>query len=238
MGLWTTVILGFFAAAFGGRAGICSSASGACSVVVAALCRSHGSEYLSGCAILAGCIQAAIGAAGLGKFIRLVPHPVMLGFVNGLALVMAQAQLGTFKDTITGAFLNPMEAVGASTYGLTVLTMVIVRLIFPMLSKAITFVGKIPPTLGGVVLSSIIARILKLPVRTLADVAGADTFRGGLSVLPKLGWPKGIPIIDYFNVILPYAGIMAAVGCVESLLTMQLVDGENFFSSGFITILQ
>ena len=83
VGLWTTVVLGFFAAAVG-RPGTCSSASGACSVVVAALCASHGPAYLSLCALMAGFLQLAGGAMGLGKFIRLVPHPAMLGFVNGL----------------------------------------------------------------------------------------------------------------------------------------------------------
>lgn len=84
VGLWTTVVLGFVAASLGGRPGICSSASGACSVVVASLCASHGPAYLSVCAMMAGLFQVAGGALGLGKFIRLVPHPVMLGFVNGL----------------------------------------------------------------------------------------------------------------------------------------------------------
>jgi hypothetical protein len=97
VGLWTTVALGFTAATLGGRAGICSSASGACSVVVASLCKSHGPAYLSACAILAGILQAAGGFLGLGKFIRLVRHPVMLGFVNGVAIVMTKAQLVHFR---------------------------------------------------------------------------------------------------------------------------------------------
>jgi hypothetical protein len=83
VGLWTTVVLGFFAAALG-RPGGCSSASGACSVVVAALCASHGPAYLSLCALMAGLFQTVGGALGLGKFILLVPHAAMLGFVNGL----------------------------------------------------------------------------------------------------------------------------------------------------------
>ena len=99
VGLWTTVTLGFTAAAFGGRAGICSSASGACSVVVAALCVSHSPVYLSACALLAGLLQIAGGFLKLGKFIRLVPHPVMLGFVNGLAIVMTK---GMYKQYISG----------------------------------------------------------------------------------------------------------------------------------------
>ena len=87
-GLWTTVVLGFTAAALGGRPGICSSASGACSVVVAALCTSHGPAYLSAFSMMAGVMQIVGGYLGVGKLVKLVPIPVMLGFVNGLALVM------------------------------------------------------------------------------------------------------------------------------------------------------
>uniref|UniRef100_A0A7S1BEV7 STAS domain-containing protein n=2 Tax=Corethron hystrix TaxID=216773 RepID=A0A7S1BEV7_9STRA len=222
VGLWTTVTLGFVAAAFGGRAGICSSASGACAVVVAALCRSHGPAYLSGCAMLAGLLQAGAGLLGAGKFIRLVPHPVMLGFVNGLALVMTRAQMGSFKDAATGAFLRVTDPVGAGTYGIAALTMLLVRYVFPKIKNK--FVKKVPPTLGAVAVASVVARLCKLPVQTLADVAGAETFRGGLAVLPKLAWPA-VPAADYLGVIFPYALTMAAVGCIESLLTMQLVDG-------------
>ena len=91
VGLWTTVVLGFVAASLGGRAGICSSASGACTVVVAALCATHGPAYLSACAVLAGACQVLAGVAGMGKLVRLVPHPVMLGFVNGLGEFLAQS---------------------------------------------------------------------------------------------------------------------------------------------------
>ena len=119
VGLWTTVTLGFFAALFGGRAGIMSSASGACSVVVAALCASHGSGYLAGCAALAGILQIVAGSAGLGKLIRLVPHPVMIGFVNGLSLVMLKAQLTHFKSA--GKFLSLVSPEGRATYGCALL---------------------------------------------------------------------------------------------------------------------
>ena len=103
--LWSTVMLGFTAAAFGGRPGVMSGASGACSVVIAALVKSHGNAYLSACVILAGLLQTMSGLLGLGKFIRLVPHPVMLGFVNGLAVVMTRAQLSHFRDA-SGALLR------------------------------------------------------------------------------------------------------------------------------------
>ena len=221
VGLWTTVTLGFTAALFGGRAGICSSASGACSVVVAALCASHSPVYLSACAIMAGLFQVCGGYLGFGKFIRLVPHPVMLGFVNGLAVVMTRAQMTHFKNPLTGSFLNPTTPDGAAMYGLTAATMVLVRLL-----PKIKITKAIPPSLGAVTLMSIVAQVFKLPVKTLADVAGASTFTGGLSVLPKIALPA-IPLLSLstIKIILPFAITMAAVGSIESLLTMQILDG-------------
>lgn len=135
VGLWTTVVLGFFAAAFGGRAGIMSSASGACTVVVAALCASHGPAYLAGCAALAGLFQIVAGTAGLGKLIRLVPHPVMLGFVNGLTIVMFKAQLTHFKEN--EKFLSFFSEAGRATYACTALTMALVRFGIPKLQEKV-----------------------------------------------------------------------------------------------------
>ena len=210
-GLWTTVLLGFTAASLGGRAGICSSASGACSVVVAALCRSHGPAYLAATAMLAGVLQMAGGILNLGRFIRLVPHPVMLGFVNGLAIVMTKAQLAHFQG------LSLATRAGASTYGIAAFTMAMVKLL-PKITKIV------PPTLGAVILATIVTRVFGLPVTSLSDVAGASTFAGGMAVLPKLGVPA-IPFsLATLKVIAPYAATMAAVGAIESLLTMQLVD--------------
>ena len=227
VGLWTTVVLGFVAAILGGRAGICSSASGACSVVVAALCASHGPGYVSTCAILAGALQVLAGCLGLGKFIRLVPHPVMLGFVNGLAIVMTRAQLVHFRSSSAngGGFLSLLTAQGASMYGVTALTMVLVKL-WPKVSQKVRALASIPSTLAAVVLSTVVAKGLQLPVRTLADIAGAETFGGGWAVVPRLAWPTGVPPTwSTLQIVLPYAMTMAAVGCIESLLTMQLLDG-------------
>mmetsp|Transcript_15664 Transcript_15664/g.43381 ORF Transcript_15664/g.43381 Transcript_15664/m.43381 type:complete len:662 (+) Transcript_15664:201-2186(+) len=219
VGLWTTVLLGFVAATFGGRPGICSSASGACSVVVAPLCAAMGAPYLSVCALVAGILQIAFRSTG--KFIRLVPHPVMLGFVNGLTVVMARAQLGHFRDA-SGAFLSLSSAAGRSMIGLTALTAALVRFI-----PRISALKSVPPTLGAVMFCSILQKLLKLPgVKTLADVSGAETFRGGWSVLPRFElWPSSVPFsLETLNVVLPYAITMAAVGAIESLLTMQLID--------------
>lgn len=186
VGLWTTVVLGFTAASLGGRAGICSSASGACSVVVATLCQQYDPQYLPACAILAGFFQILTGVFQLGKFIRLVPHPVMLGFVNGLAIVMFKAQLIHFRDLATapatmngGArFFNPFTFRGASVYGVTALTMVLVKVLplWPVTKM-------IPPSLGAMLVSSVVTKMTKLPIQTLADVAGASTFVGGRSVV-------------------------------------------------------
>lgn len=220
VGLWTTVVLGFVAAAFGGRPGICSSASGACSVVVAPLCAVMGAPYLSICAMLAGILQILFRSTG--KFIRLVPHPVMLGFVNGLAVVMARAQLVHFKDA-SGAFLSLSNSAGRSTIGLTALAAFLVRAI-----PRVKALQAIPPTLGAVTICSLLQKVLQLPgVRTLADVSGADTFRGGWSVLPKLSfWPSEVPFsLETLKIVAPYAITMAAVGAIESLLTAQLIDG-------------
>jgi SulP family sulfate permease len=148
----------------------------------------------------------------LGRFIWLVPHPVMLGFVNGLAIVMTRAQLTHFKG------LSLATRAGASTYGIAALTMILVK-VLPRLTKAI------PPTLGAVILATLTTRFFTLPVTTLTDVAGASTFAGGWHVLPHFGLPS-IPFnLDSLQIVLPYALTMAAVGVIESLLTMQLVDG-------------
>ncbi len=216
VGLWTTVVLGFTAAALGGRAGICSSASGACSVVVAALCASHGPTYLSACAMLAGLLQIGSGMLGIGRFVNLVPHPVMLGFVNGLALVMTKAQMVHFQST-AGKFMSLTSSMGAATYGIAALTMVLMKFL-PKITKAI------PPTLGAVTIASIVAKVFSLPAKTLADVAGASTFAGGLAVLPKFGLPNVPFSLETLQVIFPYAVVMASVGVLESLLTMQLLD--------------
>ncbi len=103
----------------------------------------------------------------------------MLGFVNGLAVVMTKAQMGSFRDAATGAFLTLSSPVGRATYGVAALTMILIRGVFPRIKNET--VQKIPPTLAAVIVSSIVSRIFKLPLQTLADVAGAETFRGGLA---------------------------------------------------------
>ena len=222
VGLWSTVVLGLFAAALGGRAGMVSGASGACAVCVAELVRQKGPalgpSYLSAAVVLAGVLQCAVGRLGLGKFITIVPQPAMLGFVNGLAIVMTRAQLTHFRDRATGAWLS--GAAGATMCALTALAAASVKLA-PRLTTAV------PPALAAVGLTTAVAKLLRLPATTLADIAGAATFRGGLSVLPRVALPapwRAAPLAT-LGLVLPFAASMAAAGLIESLLTMQLVDG-------------
>ena len=224
VGLWSAVAMGFFAAAFGGRGGIVTGASGASAVVIASLVASHGVAYLYPTVVLAGLWQMTCGVLGLGKFIKLVPHPVMLGFVNGLAIVMTRAQLTHFFDPLTGALLR--GARGATMAGLTALTMVLIK-VLPKLTTAV------PPALAAVGLVSTFSKLAGLPATTLVDIAGKATFAGGVSVLPALFNPlasaaasfsAGVPLAT-LGVIAPYAVTMGTVGLIESLLTLQLVDG-------------
>ena len=165
----------------------------------------------------------------MGKLIRLVPHPVMVGFVNGLTIVMLKAQLTHFQSG--GKFLSLFSPEGKATYGCALLTMALVRFGIPKLQEKVEAANAVPPTLGGVVISAAIARFFKWPIKTLADVAGAETFKGGLSILPKIGLPESIwtPFmnspLETLKIILPYAVTMSAVGAIESLLTLQLLDG-------------
>ncbi|GMH51648.1 hypothetical protein TrRE_jg11337 [Triparma retinervis] len=199
------------AGAFGGRPGIMSGASGAVAVVIAPLVAQYGVEYLPACAILAGIIQCTAGKLKLGKWIRLVPHPVILGFVNGLAIVMTKAQLSHFTGLGSTAATSTMV-------GLTSLAMIFMKII-PKVTKAV------PASLLTILLTTLVSKVFSLPTKTLMDVAGAETFKGGLSVLPTLALPSVPFNLATLKIIAPFAATMATVGLIESLLTLQLVDG-------------
>jgi SulP family sulfate permease len=144
----------------------------------------------------------------------------MLGFVNGLAIVMTQAQCRHFFDPVTGGLLR--GARGAAMAGLSALTMLLVKLL-PKVTSAV------PPSLGAVAIVTVLARVFALPATTLVDLAGKEAFAGGLSVLPSVGIPALAQVtaapLKALAIALPYGITMAAVGMVESLLTLQLVDG-------------
>jgi len=207
MGLYGAFILCTLTALFGGRPGMVSGAAGSMAVVIVALVVQHGVQYLLATVLLSGLIMLAFGLLRLGKLVRMVPHPVMLGFVNGLAIVIALAQLEHFKSG--DAWLS-----GAPLYwmaGLVAVTMAIVYLL-PRLTRSV------PPALVAILGVGVAVYLLGLPTRTLGDMAH---IAGGLPVfaLPDLPWN-----LDTLRIVAPYAVIMAMVGLLETLLTLNLTD--------------
>lgn len=211
-GLYAAFIVGLVASLAGGRPGMISGATGAIAVVVAPLVKSHGFEYLLAAVVLMGLLQVLAGYLRLGKFIRLVPHPVMFGFVNGLAIVIFVAQLDQFQYvTAQGAteWLSGMKLF--SMIGLVGLTMIITGL-FPKLTNAV------PSSLVGIVAVSLLVLSLNIETKSVGDIA---SIAGGF---PPLRIPQVPFSLETLQIIFPYALIMAGVGLIESLLTLTLID--------------
>ncbi|MHA6266400.1 SulP family inorganic anion transporter [uncultured Aliiroseovarius sp.] len=221
VGLYAAFMVGLITAVIGGRPGMISGATGALAVVMVALVAEHGVEYLFATVILMGLLQVFAGIMHWGKFIRLVPHPVMLGFVNGLAIVIFLAQLTQFKNPDnTEQWLTGLPLI--SMLGLVGLTMVVIWGM-PKLTKAI------PAPLAGIGLVAGIVIAFGIDVPTVGDLA---SIKGGLpSFHLPFGQGEGIyppALLAPFNldtlwIILPYAVILAAIGLIESLLTLNLV---------------
>jgi len=212
VGLYAAFIVGLITAIFGGRPGMISGATGAMAVVMVSLVAIHGVEYLFATVVLTGLLQVMAGIFKLGKFIRLVPHPVMLGFVNGLAIVIFLAQLGQFKVTNAAGELEWMQ--GSPLFimlGLILLTMAIIHF-FPKLTKAV------PSTLVAIVGVSLLVSIIGLDTKLVGDVA---SIAGGL---PTFAIPQVPFSIETLKIILPFALVLAAIGLIESLLTLTLID--------------
>ena len=208
IGLYTAFIIGLITAMIGGRPGMISGATGSIAVVIVALVLQHGVEYLFAAVILMGIIQMAIGILKLGKFVRLVPHAVMFGFLNGLAILIFVAQFAQFKTSdgswITGPTLWIM-------LGFVVLTMAIIYLL-PKVTKAV------PAALTAIVVVSAITIIFQISTKTVGDIT---SIAGGF---PTFHIPL-VPLnLETLQIILPYSIIMALVGLIESLLTLNIID--------------
>lgn len=207
-GLYAAFVMGIVTSIFGGRPGMISGATGAVAVVLVSLAASHGVEYIFATVILAGLFQVSAGLLRLGKLIRLVPHPVIFGFVNGLAIIIFMAQLDQFKAN-DGTWLQ-----GSALYwmlGLVLITMLIIWGI-PRISKAI------PAALTAILVIFGLVTIFQIDTKTVGDIA---SIKGGFP-------PFHIPQIPFtwetLQLILPYAAIVAGVGLIESLLTLNIVD--------------
>ncbi len=211
-GLYAAFSIGLITSILGGRPGMISGATGAVAVVIVALAKSHGVEYIFATVVLAGVIQLLAGILKLGKFIRLVPHPVMFGFVNGLAIVIFLAQLDQFKISGADGILSWMT--GMQLYvmlGLVALTMLIIWGL-PKITKVV------PASLMAILVISGIVIFMGIDTKTVGDIA---SIQGGF---PPFHIPA-IPItLEAFSIVLPYALIVAGVGLIESLLTLNLID--------------
>jgi sulfate permease, SulP family len=221
VGLYAAFMMGIITAVIGGRPGMISGATGAMAVVMVALVAEHGIEYLFAAVLLAGAFQIGAGVLRLGKFIRMVPHPVMLGFVNGLAIVIFLAQLKQFQ--VPGTDGNIVWISGSSLWimlGLIALTMVIIHFL-PKLTSAI------PASLAAIVSVTLLVNFLDIDTRSVQDVLRdlsgdpTATIAGGL---PSFHLPMVPLSLETLQIILPYSIILAGVGLIESLLTLSLID--------------
>jgi SulP family sulfate permease len=212
VGLYAAFMVGLLAAIFGGRPGMISGATGSMAVVMVALVAGHGVEYLFAAVVLAGLIQMGAGVLRLGKFIRIVPHPVMLGFVNGLAIVIFLAQLQHFQVTSADGVKHWLSGEPLAIFaGLTLLTMAIIYFL-PRLTASF------PAALAAIIAVSLLVLGLNLDTATVGDLA---SIKGGL---PAFHIPAVPFDAETLMIILPYSFILAAIGLIESLLTLSLVD--------------
>ena len=207
-GLYAAFMMGLVTSILGGRPGMISGATGAVAVVLVALVKTHGVEYVFATVILAGMLQILAGSFRLGKLIRLVPHPVIFGFVNGLAVVIFSAQLVQFQDA-SGEWLQGFAMY--SFMGLVLLTMAIIWLL-PKFTKAI------PASLASILIIFALVTLFDMDTKVVGDLA---SIQGGF---PPFHIPDVNFSLETLQIIFPYAAIVAGVGLIESLLTLNIVD--------------
>lgn len=207
-GLYAAFVMGLVTAILGGRPGMISGATGAVAVVIVSLAAIHGVEYVFATVILAGIIQITAGFLRLGKLMRLVPHPVIFGFVNGLAIIIFMSQLDQFKSA------DGMWLTGESLYimlGLVFLTMLIIWGL-PRLTKAI------PASLTAILVVFGVVAVVGIDTKTVGDIASIQ------GRFPPFHIPE-IPFTwETLTIIFPYAAVVAGVGLIESLLTLNIID--------------
>lgn len=234
VGLYGAFMMGIITSLFGGRPGMISGATGAMAVVMVHLIskgneigeamatpiENLGLQWLFITLLFVGIIQILAGVLRLGKFVRLIPHPVMMGFVNGLAIVIFISQLGLFKEKVG----DDMQWMSGSTLwimlGLVGLTMAIMFGL-PKLTK------KIPAALTAIVVVAAIVIFGNIEVSTVGSFirdGGGTGLEGGLPTFQDQIFSLFYTIKDHIWTILSYAGILAAIGLIESLMTLNLID--------------
>ncbi len=208
-GLYAAFLMGLVTSILGGRPGMVSGGAGATVVVLMALAASHGVEYLFAAVVMAGILQAMVSVFKLGKFVRLIPQPVMYGFLNGLAIIIFMAQVVQFKepdgvDWMSGPLLYTM-------IGLTALTLAIV-LVWPRITKSV------PPSLVAILVVFGVVSVFGIETKVVRDIASVS------GSLPSFHIPAVPFNFEMLTIIFPYALVMAGVGLIESLLTLNMVD--------------
>jgi SulP family sulfate permease len=210
-GLYAAFLMGIVTAILGGRPGMVSGGAGATVVVLMALASSHGVQYLFAAVAMAGVMQILVGTFKLGKFVRLIPQPVMYGFLNGLAIIIFMAQVVQFK-TVDNGVTHWLS--GSALYimlGLTALTIAIVLLV-PKLTKAV------PASLIAIIVVFALVYGFDIDTRKVLNIASVS------GSLPSFHIPAVPFTVATLQIIFPYAMIMAGVGLIESLLTLNMVD--------------
>ena len=223
IGLYAAFIVGLITSILGGRPGMISGATGAVAIVLAALVVSHGVEYLFAAVALMGLLQLLAGLFKLGKFVRLIPHPVMLGFVNGLAIVIFIAQLGQFKNGV-GEGAQWMSGLDLAMMLLLVFITMVITFFLPKLTKAV------PASLVAILTATLIAFALAKTgiyhFRSVMDFVkmldpAISSLKGGF---PAFHFPQVPLTLETLIIIFPFSILAASVGLIESLLTLTLID--------------
>ena len=211
VGLWSSVVLGLTSALWGGRSAMITGSAGVVVVPLAPLVASSGTAFMSAAIALAGVFEVAFGLLGLGKLAGLVSEPILYGFLNALGLLIGQSQLKVFTGLARPALLAAVAAASGTAAVTTWL---------PRVTTAV------PSALAGVALTSVLARLLALPLTTLAEMAGASTFAGGLATLPRWSGLKVPLTAATWDLVFPVAATVATISLLETLLTQMEVDDK------------
>ena len=210
-GLYAAFIMGIVTSILGGRPGMVSGGAGATIVVLMALIASHGVQYLFATVIVAGILQLMVGIFKFGKFVRLIPQPVMYGFLNGLAIIIFMAQVEQFKITTAG-ITTWMSGPELYIMAALVLLTIAIVLVFPKVSKAI------PSSLIAIIAVFAVAYFFNIDTKKVEDIASVK------GSFPAFHIPEIPFTLETLKIIFPYALVMAGVGLIESLLTLNMVD--------------
>ena len=211
IGLYGAFIMGIVTAIFGGRPAMVSGGAGATIITLIALNAKYGEQYIFAAAALAGVFQIVVGVFKLGRFVRLIPQPVMYGFLNGLAVVIFMSQIEQFKSTTNGITSWLSGTPFYTMVGLTLITVLVVYF-FPKLTKII------PASLVAILVTFLLVIGLNIDTKTVGDIASIK------GELPSFHIPSVPFTLETLKIILPYSIIMGSVGLIETLLTLTLVD--------------